>query len=106
MAPQQFRLSRQAIADLEGISEYLGKRSPAAADRVIDALFETFDALAVSRELGTRLENLRSGLRMFVPLRPADKYVVFYYLVPDGVMISDVVHSARNWFDLFSRGER
>jgi plasmid stabilization system protein ParE len=79
------------------ISDYLADRSPSAADRVIDALTDTFRLIARDREIGSSLENLRPGLRMFMGSKPADNYIVFYYLVPDGVMISRVLHTARDW---------
>jgi toxin ParE1/3/4 len=106
MASYRYRLSRFALADLEGIANYLGERNPSASDRVLVAIFHTFDRLAIDRELGSSLEGLRPGLRMLTPGRPAEKYVVIYYLVPDGVLISGVYHSARDWYGFLSRGER
>jgi toxin ParE1/3/4 len=106
MALPWYRLSRRAIADLEQISDYLGEQNPSAADRVIDELFRTFDALAAYPKIGTSLDDLRLELRMFVPSKPAASYVVFYYPVPDGVMISGVIHAARDWIGMFSSGER
>lgn len=106
MATQRHCLSCQAVADLEQIAEYLGQHSPDAADRVLDTLFETFEAIATNREIGTSLEELRPGLRMFVPAKPASNYVVFFYAVPDGIMVSTVVHSARDWTGMFLSGDR
>lgn len=106
MALQRYRLSSQAVVDLEQIADYLGDQSQSAADRVLDELFRTFDALAISTEMGMSLHELRPGLRMFVPSKPAASYAVFYYLVSDGVMISGVIHSARDWIGMFSSGER
>jgi plasmid stabilization system protein ParE len=106
MAHFKFRLSHHAVADLEGIAEYLRHRSPGAACRVVDALHNTFEMLADNNQLGTSVEEIRADLRMFIPFRPADKYVVLYYQVPDGVLISDVIHSARDWPGMFASGER
>lgn len=92
--------------DLEELADYLGERNPSAADRVIEELDRSFDAIAGNRESGTSLDDLRSGLRVFVPSKPAANYLVFYYLVPDGVVISDVVHASRDWIGMFSRHER
>jgi plasmid stabilization system protein ParE len=100
MATCGYRISRPAIADLESISDYLAERSLAAADRVIDALNDTFRSIARDREIGTSLENLRPGLRMSIGSKPADKFIVFYYLVSDGVMVSRVLHSSRDWSPL------
>jgi plasmid stabilization system protein ParE len=100
MATNGYRISRAATADLESISDYLAERSPVVADRVIDALNDTFRLIAHDREIGTSLTNLRPGLRMSIGAKPADKYIVFYYVVSDGVMISRVLHSARDWSPL------
>ena len=106
MTRHRFRIARRAVADLEEIAEYIGQRNPSAADRVIDVLFRSFAQLADNPDYGISLDELRSNLRMFQPSKPAAKYLVFYYFVPDGVMISAVIHSARDWIGLFSRGER
>ena len=106
MALPRYRLSRQAVNDLEQIADYLGERNPSAADRVIDEFFRSFDALSSNPDVGTNLDELRDELRMFVPSTPAARYIVFYYAVSDGVMISDVIHSARDWIGMFSRRER
>src|SRR3972149_6373834 len=97
MATYGYRISRPAIADLEEISDYLSLRSVSAAERVIDSLHDTFRVIARDREIGTSLENLRPGLRMSLGSKPADNFMVFYYLVSDGVMFSRVLHSARAW---------
>jgi toxin ParE1/3/4 len=100
MVTKGYRVSRAAFADLDSISDYLAEGSLAAADRVIDALSDTFRSIAHDREIGTSLTNLRPGLRMSMGAKPADKYVVFYYVESDGVMISRVLHSARDWSPL------
>jgi len=38
MYDRRFRLTDQAVADLEGIASHIGERNPAAADRVLDTL--------------------------------------------------------------------
>ena len=105
MALPIFRLSRRAVSDLEHIVDYLGTRNPAATDRGIDELFNTFEALCIDPDKGMSLEELRPELRMSIPSKPASNYLVFYYVVSDGVMISRVLHSARDWMSIFSRGD-
>jgi plasmid stabilization system protein ParE len=105
MAAPNYRLARRAIADLERISDYLGQRNLSAADRVIDELFRAFDILATNPDLGISLNELRANLRMFRPAKPAASYLVFYYAVPDGVMVSAILHSARDWMGMLLRGE-
>lgn len=100
-----YRLARRAITDLEQISDYLSQRSPTAADRVIDELFRAFDLLAIRSDLGIDLDELRPQLRLFHPDKPAARYLIFYYIVPDGVTVSAVIHSARDWLGMLERGE-
>jgi plasmid stabilization system protein ParE len=106
MAHLKYRLSRHAVEDLEEIAEYLSQRSPAAASRVIDTMLDTFEMLAENHALGAMVDEIRADLRMIIPSRPADKYVVLYYHVSDGVLISDVIHSARDWVGMLKSGER
>jgi len=100
-----YRLARRVITDLEQISDYLGQRNPAAADRVIDELFRAFDLLAIQPELGIDLDELRPQLRLFHPAKPAARYLIFYYIVSDGVMVSAVIHSARDWVGMLEKRE-
>ncbi len=106
MAAQTFRLTHQALADLDEISDYLRERSPAAATRVLAELVHTFKMLASNPEIGMRRDDLHAGLRMFTASRPATNYVVFYSIIPDGVLITDIIHGARNWTGMFLSGER
>jgi plasmid stabilization system protein ParE len=102
----RYRLARQVIADLEGIADYLGRRSPSASDRVMDELLRAFESLAHNPEAGTNVDHVRPQLRLLVPSNPSANYLVFYYVVTDGVMISSIIHAARDWIGMFDRGER
>jgi plasmid stabilization system protein ParE len=106
MANRRYYLSRQARADLDGITEYLRVRSPESARRVLLELKSTFQVLADGPELGTRRDDLRTNVRIFSPSRPARHYIVFYYPHPNGIEISDVIHAAQDWPEMFSRDER
>jgi toxin ParE1/3/4 len=106
MARRIFRLTNQALADLDTIGDYLRGRNPSAAIRVIDELKSTLKSLAANPEIGLKRDDLHSGLRIFSPSKPANNYVVFYSIIPDGVLVTDIIHAARDWPDLFRRGER
>jgi toxin ParE1/3/4 len=56
--------------------------------------------------MGSLREDLYPNLRMFVAKKPAQNYVVFFYPIPDGIEVSDVIHGARDWVGMFARGER
>lgn len=101
-----YQVSNQANRDLDDIEEEISNDNPAAAERVIEALFETFTSVARTPSAGQKRDDLMPGIRVFPGKRPANKYVVFYYETDVGIEISDVIHSARDWEELFARGER
>lgn len=106
MANRTYRLSNQALQDLRDISDHIGASNPAAAVRVLDTLLASFELLAENPEAGTPRNDLRNKLRMFVPGPPAANYVVFYYPLPNGIEVSDVIHAKRDWHALFLRKDR
>jgi plasmid stabilization system protein ParE len=106
MAAPTYRLTRQALSDLDDIADYLRERNPSAGYRVLNELSRTFTLLAANPEIGARRDDLHAGLRMYTAARPAGKYVVFFSTIPIGVLITDVVHASRNWETMFSSGER
>ena len=106
MAAPQFYLSRRARAYLDLIADYLAKHSATAPRRVLLELWNTFKVLAASPEIGNRRDDLHPNVRTFTPSRPASSYIVFYYPRADGVEISDVIHAARDWPEMFASGER
>jgi toxin ParE1/3/4 len=100
-----FRLSRHARSDLVEIAGSLGERNPSAADRVIEALSDTFRQLAQSPRMGTIRDDIRPNLRIFSPSRPAHNYVVLFYPIPEGVEIAGVYHAAQDWPAIFLRSD-
>lgn len=103
---RRFRVSRQADADLDEIALNIGADNPSAAIDVLDKLHETFLLLAEHPEIGTLREDLVPRIRMFCPTKPASSYIIFYYPLPDGIEISDVIHGARDWLGLFRTSQR
>jgi plasmid stabilization system protein ParE len=103
---RRFRLADQAVADLKGIANYIGERNPAAADRVLDTLYETFSFLSENPNVGTPRGDLLPDLRVFAPPRPAHGYVIAYFKRLNGVEINAVVHGSRDWPNLIAGGER
>ena len=105
MGASQFRLTRQALAHLDDISDYLGQRNQSAADRVIDALVDCFALLGRSPELGTKRDDLRLGVRIYTPRRPAHNYVVVFRPESPGVKVIAILHGAREWAELLASDE-
>lgn len=106
MSSRRYQFSEQALADLEEISSFLYTRSSVAAKNVLDSLEKALRTLAEDPELGLRRDDLHLGIRMFVPAKPAQRYVIFYYIAEEAIEISDIVHSARDWVGMFARSER
>jgi toxin ParE1/3/4 len=106
MAAGSYRLSTKCVADLDGIADYLVQRNPQAAKRVVAKLLDTFTAIGRNPDLEEKRDDLRPGLRVFSPARPAHNYVICYYQRSGSVEISDVIHGAHDWANLIARGER
>jgi|SRR4051812_28008866 toxin ParE1/3/4 len=106
MANARYSLTDQAVADLQGVAQYIGERNVEAADRVLDVLYETFSFLAENPGVGTSRDDLSPGLRVFSPPRPAHNYVVAYFQSRTGVEVAAVIHGARDWPSLILGGDR
>lgn len=103
---RRYRISHQAKRDLQDIRKYLSKENPAIVGKTFDAIQRTIELIAEQPMLGAALPELREGLRHAVPRRPANRYIVFYYVIEDGIEISDIIHQSRDWQVLFESGER
>ena len=66
----RYRFSYLAEQDLQEIAEYLGKHSPKSAERVLEALRETFVMLGSSPLAGTLRDDIRPNLRVFTAIEP------------------------------------
>jgi toxin ParE1/3/4 len=96
---------RQDLPDIYG---FIAERDPAAAERVLDAVEETFAQLAQHPDCGasypTRNRKLQ-GLRM-LPVTGFQNYLVFYRTDAENVRILFVTHGARHLLRLFRREYR
>ena len=94
--------------DLPDIYTFIAERDPAAAERVLDAVEETFRQLARHPDCGvlypTRNRKLQ-GLRMF-PVSGFPNYLVFYRVETASIRILYVTHGARHLLRLFRRESR
>ncbi len=87
----------QADVDLTDIWTYIARENPAAADKLIRKINDTFELLATNPEIGIRQDELRPGLRC----KPVRKnYLVFYEVASDDIRILRVMHGARKYEDL------
>ncbi len=87
----------QADADLTSIWAYIARDNPAAADKLIRQIDDTFTLLATNPEIGIRQDDVRPGLRC----KPVRKhYLVFYEFAGNELRILRVVHGARKYEEL------
>ncbi|MFT3974630.1 MAG: type II toxin-antitoxin system RelE/ParE family toxin [Amaricoccus sp.] len=85
------RFSRRALADLAAIHEWLSERSPAAADRVVNAIEDSAAHLADNPLMGKREAR---GLGRFL-IVSRYRYVLSYRVEGDRVEIVYVFHPSR-----------
>lgn len=87
----------EADNDLVDIWLYIANDSPNNADRFLDRMREKFCSLAEAPQIGTRRDELRTGLRS----QPVGTYLIFYFPLDDGIEIVRVLHGARDIGSLF-----
>ncbi|MFT5466284.1 MAG: plasmid stabilization system protein ParE [Verrucomicrobiales bacterium] len=91
--------SSRAELDLVEIAEYLGKRNPDAAIRVLDSIEATFHRLAEQPDLGTHPTYLNRTEDGNVRMKPDLKfpiYLIFFEIIGDYAYIHRVIHARRD----------
>lgn len=92
-----FKYTRRARNDVDGLIEYIARDSKFAADDFANQLIGKFFALAETPHMGREREDYGAGIRTF----PFGNYVIFYRPTKDGVTIARVLHGARNLPETF-----
>ena len=103
MAANKFTLAPCVEGELWAIWEYIARHNPEAADRVVEAAFETFAALADTPAMGRdrRFRNPKlRGIRSW-PVSRFNNYLIFYRITSHGIEVLHVYHGARNLEALF-----
>ena len=88
-----YKVSPEALDDLQLIGDFIALDSVDAAERVIDQFFETFEQLAAWPKTGHVRTDLTSKNVRFWPV---GSYLVVYRDHPDGVQIVAVLHGSRD----------
>ena len=89
----RYQLTDWADQDLFDISLYLARSaSIEVAERFIEAFKQKFVLLADNPGIGRRREELAPGLRSI----PEGRYVVFYRVLPESLLIVRVLHGSRD----------
>jgi plasmid stabilization system protein ParE len=86
-------LAPEALDDLQSVWDFIAADNPAAADRVIDELFETFEQLAAWPEIGHLRPDLTPRQVRFWPVR---SYLIVYRSNNDRVQIVAILHGFRD----------
>ena len=94
---KQYRVSDVARADLDEIWVYIAQDNPDAADRLIRAIVSRFPMLASMPEMGRQREELAARLHSF----PIGNYIIFYHLIPGGVVVTQVCDGRRDLPSVF-----
>jgi plasmid stabilization system protein ParE len=89
----KLRFTPRAIADLVEIADYIRARSPAAAQRVRGAIYESLQILLLFPHIGRK--QRAEGVRKLVTRKYA--YLVYYTIDDDAdeLVILNIKHPAR-----------
>jgi toxin ParE1/3/4 len=87
----KIRYRALALADLDGIFQYLNERSPTGARNVLRALAAAIDELAENPLASPRTSDPDIRVKILGRYR----YKIFYSVAPDFVEIVHVHHAAR-----------
>jgi toxin ParE1/3/4 len=89
----RIRWTEIAADDLQSVHRYIGERSPAQADAMVERILASIDVLAQYPNLGRngRIEGTRELVIAGTPV------IVFYRVHRDQVLILSVLHGARKW---------
>jgi len=93
----RYRLTGPARADLREIWDYIATASERRADRLLEEFYSRFQDLA-DQPLLMGSTDVVYGTQYRIS--QARDYVVFYNPVDDGVVISRVIHGARDIMDM------
>jgi len=81
----------EAENDLVDIWLYIAQDNPVNADRFLDRIQESCLALANFPQMGTKRDELKTGLRSHT----VGRYLIFYFPQADGIDIVRVLHGSR-----------
>jgi plasmid stabilization system protein ParE len=91
----RYRLSTDAIADLEAISDYLQERNPDAAERVVSSIFAAIKRACNYPAAGPEIDESSAvpGTRKLIEAQY--RYVIYYRVVQHTLIVVRVFHGSR-----------
>jgi toxin ParE1/3/4 len=87
----------EAKEDLQGIWDYLSQYSVTAADRIVETIAAAYLSLLDNPLRGRSREELLPGLRSLV----VEKYLVFYQIEGEVIIVARIIHGARDLEAIF-----
>lgn len=96
-----YRLTDEAIQDLDDIVTYLSSFSLNAGNRFLDAFEQKCETLARLPRIGKIYYNLQPDLRGLT----IDNHIIFYRIVEDNIEVIRVVSGRRDLEKIFSEGD-
>jgi plasmid stabilization system protein ParE len=91
-----YQLTPQALDDLFDIWSYIAQDSPAAADRVEEAIYLACERLAESPMIGTIRKDLTALPVRFWLVTPYSNYFIVYDPESKPLQVIRLLHRARN----------
>jgi toxin ParE1/3/4 len=91
-------VSPAARSDLLDIWDFISYENSRAADRIIKEITARFETLLAFPQSGGRRDELKEGLRSF----GVERYIVFYFIIEDGIKIARVLHCAQDIESIFA----
>lgn len=93
---RRIRLTEQAEEDVLEIWQFIAADNEPAADQLIDRFTTMYEKLSRTPGMGVRQDHYRPGLRCF----PIGKYIIFYTVTDDELVVYRILHGARRLEDL------
>ena len=91
---KRYLFKPRAEQDLEGIYDYtVSEFGEKQADLYIRNLFDSFQRLADSPDIGRRRDDVRTGLKSY----PVNAHIVFFRESDGGVLIVRVLHQSMDF---------
>ncbi|WP_028310836.1 type II toxin-antitoxin system RelE/ParE family toxin [Derxia gummosa] len=84
--------TRRALADLDGVWDYIAADNADAADRFLDELRCFLDLIATQPLMGRARPELAPAVRSL----PFQRYVLFYRPQADGIELVRFLHASRD----------
>ncbi|MBB5348044.1 type II toxin-antitoxin system RelE/ParE family toxin [Desulfoprunum benzoelyticum] len=94
----EIHITPAAENDLITIWLYIARDNPEAADRVYQAVEDTFESLASLPHIGPSYQSKRAQLKgvRFFSVSKFQSYVIYYREYPKGIEIIRVLHAHMN----------